>query len=350
MKRLLKGLLILGFIFLPLTIFAQWSMPNVSQWQSWGSSFTFAPKPQSTTSIKSVVESDTTAIFNLPVTDPSYIFLGQLFGTVGPVLHGTSGQMLGTLFQYFNLGILVVAGIFLLWTTIKVLINASQEGSCMGKEVNAGFHIIRTVLGIGLLAPSTAGYSIIQIIVMWAVLQGAGFANTAWDAALDYIEQGGQVLVPPSNDVVPMMDMAGTVLEANLCMYYHEKLEKDLQADAKAQIQAGNTSSIFSDRAAFFPAFQPFFNTATNTVNFPASRGNNPADAGCGQVALRDRRSRRRLAGVRGDRAVVLRSVPGCPGSDRGWSGRDAPPRPRARSRRRRRHQGGHERRGAVAP
>ena len=278
MKRLFKGLLLLGFIFLPLVIFAQTTGTQPS------ASTSFSPMGQNTSqTLTSAVQADTTAIFNLPVTDPSLNFLGQLFGTVGPVLHGTSGQLLGTLFQYFNLGILVVAGIFLLWTTVKVLIHSSQEGSFMGREVNAGFHIIRTVLGIGLLAPSAAGYSIIQIIVMWAVLQGAGFANTAWDAALDYFQQGGSVLVPPSTNIVPFLDMAGTVLEANLCMYYHELLEKNLQTDAKAQITAGNNAPIFTARAANFPSFGPSTNQAAMTINFPANRGNNPNDAGCGQ-------------------------------------------------------------------
>jgi defect-in-organelle-trafficking protein DotA len=233
------------------------------------------------------ITSNTAAIFYLPPGDPSLNFLGQLFGNVGTVLSGSSGMILGVLFKYFNLGILVLAGVFLIWTTVKVVIHSSHEGSFMGKEVNTGFHVIRTVLGIGLLTPTVGGYSIIQIIVMWVVLQGAGFGNTIWNQALNYFENGGQLFVPPSTNLQPLIQVAGTVLESQVCMYYHEKLEKDLQKEARAKIAAGDTTPIYQTRVRNFPAYQPYIDTANPNsprILFPADRGNSHTDNGCGSL------------------------------------------------------------------
>ena len=44
-----------------------------------------------------------------PETDYSVAYLDQIFGTVGNVLQGTSGQILGKMFDIFNKGVLVVA-------------------------------------------------------------------------------------------------------------------------------------------------------------------------------------------------------------------------------------------------
>ncbi|MBX9586394.1 MAG: DotA/TraY family protein [Gammaproteobacteria bacterium] len=231
------------------------------------------------------ISSNTAAIFYLPPGDPSLNFLGQLFGNVGSVLSGSSGMILGILFKYFNLGILVIAGVFLIWTTAKVVIHSSHEGTFMGREVNTGFHIIRTVLGIGLLSPTVGGYSIIQIIVMWAVLQGAGFANTVWNQALDYFERGGQIFVPPSTNLAPLITMTGTVLESQVCMYYHEKMEKELQKEARQKIASGDTSPIYQARVLNFPSYQPYVDPNNPRILFPANRGNGQTDNGCGEFS-----------------------------------------------------------------
>ncbi len=257
MNYLFRKLLIVCLLLIPSAIFAQVAGPT-----------------------------DTLGIFDLDTQhDPSYIFLGQVFGSVGPVLHTTTGILLGTLFKYFNLGVLVVAGIFLLWTTVKIIIHSSHEGSFMGKDSKVGMNVLRTVFGISLLTPSVGGYSVIQMFVMWAVLQGCGFANTVWGQALNYFEAGGEVLLSPGTPLTPLVAMAGTVLQAQVCMKYSEKLENDLQQDAVNQIAAGNTAPVYTTRKAVFPAFQPYYDTANRVVNFPSSRGNQHNDAGCGQIS-----------------------------------------------------------------
>lgn len=255
MRKLLKRLITLSLVFLPLIAYAQ------------------SP-------------SDMTDVFAVSPTDPSVIFLGQIFGTVGGSLHGTSGQLMGTLFKYFNLGILAVAGIFLVFTTVKLVLETTAQGSFMGREGKAAFTVIRTVTGIGLLVPSsTTGYSVIQVIVMWAVVQGTGFANTLWNKALDYFASGGQVFVTPPVDLTNVVTIAGSVMECQVCMYYFEKKYNAQKQAAQARVNAG-TATVLDQQLAkqFVPTFSPYINAAAATVNFPSSLGNNPADNGCGTI------------------------------------------------------------------
>lgn len=217
-----------------------------------------------------------TEIFRPELTDPSVMFLGQIFGTVGTVLTGTSGQLLGTLFHVFNIGILIVAGVFLIWSTGQVILNTGHEGSFMGRQQKPGWVVTRTVLGIGVMVPSfTTGYSMIQVFVMWVVLHGVGFANTAWNKALDYIQAGGVVFAEPGSDISKAVNLAGTILEAQVCMYYHEAYEKDRQQKA----QSGELDE--PGAGDFFKAFRPVPDSTLMTISFPSERGNE--DAGCGK-------------------------------------------------------------------
>ena len=257
MSKLFMRVIACSFLFLPMLAFAQGST------------------------------GDTTEVFALPATDPSIIFLGQIFGTVGGgTVNGTSGQLVGTLFKYFNLGILSIAGVFMVWTTVKLVLETSAQGSFMGREGKAAMTVIRTVAGLGMLVPSgTTGYSIVQVIVMWAVVQGCGFANTMWNKALDYFASGGQVFVAPSMDLTNVVTMTGSVMEAQVCMYYHEKMYNAQKTAAQARVKAGTASPLDQQLASqFISSFTPHYNAQNNTVNFPSALGNSPNDIGCGSI------------------------------------------------------------------
>src|SRR3989338_8908434 len=134
-----------------------------------------------------------------PDTDYSIGYLSQVFGTVGNVLVGTSGQILGKMFEIFNKGVLVVAAVWLLFTVIQMAVRAAQDGSFLGQNKNGVFVALRIALGFALIIPSSStGYSLLQNIFMKIVVQGVGLADQVWGAALDYLKYGGQLYVPPS--------------------------------------------------------------------------------------------------------------------------------------------------------
>lgn len=203
-------------------------------------------------------------LFTVAQGDPSMGYLGQMFGTVGNVLHGTSGQLLGEIFRIFNLGVLVIAAIFFIFTVVSTVTHSAYEGKFMGpRQTKPGFTILRTVFGFALLVPLPSGYSMIQSFAMWVVLSGVGIANHGWNAALDYFGSGGVVMIPPSTKTADNVNMAGTILEAQVCMYHHQKMHNMSSSDGYAK------------------TFRPIFDE--NSVRFPSDSATNKDDAGCGE-------------------------------------------------------------------
>ena len=166
-------------------------------------------------------------------TDLSISYLSQLFGTVGNVLHGTSGQILGQLFYVFNTGILIAAGIWLCYTVLTVLLKSSQEGSFSGQNRNAAVIFLKIALGIAFLVPSpSTGYNVLQAIVAKVIVAGVDLADSMWNKALDYMNDGGTIfsLTPmtadntdifqnPQNDTQTALKAMRTILSNEVCMY-----------------------------------------------------------------------------------------------------------------------------------
>lgn len=130
-------------------------------------------------------------------TDMSISYLSQVFGTVGSTLHGTTGQMLGQLFDKFNIGMVVVTVGFLIYTTVTTAVNMAlnMEGS-LKKAALVGLKI---ALGVGMILPNpTTGYSVFQDVVMKVVVEGVALADMTWRYGLTYLVNGGALWQPPS--------------------------------------------------------------------------------------------------------------------------------------------------------
>lgn len=129
--------------------------------------------------------------FTPPVTDISVTFLESIFGHVGLSLAGSNQTIIGELYGIFNSGILAIAGCFVLYSTTRLFMDMSINGEFLKKI--SPWVIMRSVCGVGVLIPSFSGYSILQTVVMAFVVQGAGFADKAWNIAIDYLDKGGVI-------------------------------------------------------------------------------------------------------------------------------------------------------------
>lgn len=161
MKRL--SLLLLS-LFYPAILFAQDS--------SGGGSLSFAPPPG----------------------DLSVVFLGNIFGIVDGVLHGSGSQIMGTMFGVFNAAVLALGGIVIMYTLTVSTMNTAQEGQLLGQRWSSIWVPVRSTLGLALLIPKASGYCMMQIFIMWVVVQGVGAADKIWDAALGYLNRGGVII------------------------------------------------------------------------------------------------------------------------------------------------------------
>ena len=217
-----------------------------------------------------------TQYFDAPLTDKSMAYLGQLFGTVGNVIHGNN-FLLATVFAKLNTAMWIFAAVIASYYMVKSVIKTGMEGKVLGEQGNYWL-AARTISGVLILLPKFNGYSFIQVIVMWVVVQGIGLADQTWNAALDYFNTGGtfySVDLPgngSSADVdaenklfTEVLSDSASMLNAAVCMY-------------SLQQQAFNLSKTKNLPAPHFP--DPF--SEPNSIRW----GSSDYPSACGFYAL----------------------------------------------------------------
>ena len=126
-------------------------------------------------------------LFTIPKGDLSLYYLGQIFGMVGTILPVNDPIIfLSGLFKVINTIALTVGAFVLVYITVVGLLATAHEGEFLGKKWNGLWVPIRTVLGVASLFPASTGYSAIQVVVMWIIVQGVGAADMLWNAAVGY--------------------------------------------------------------------------------------------------------------------------------------------------------------------
>ena len=160
---------LLTFIFMFLDLFFQVAFaqgPNAS------AQFSFAP----------------------PASDQSLVYLANIFGVVDGVLAGSGSQIFGRMMGVFNTGVLAFSSIISTYILIVGTINTAHEGEFLGKQWSSIMVPLRITISMALLIPKASGYCMIQVFFMWVVIQGVGAADKIWNAALSYLNQGGQLI------------------------------------------------------------------------------------------------------------------------------------------------------------
>lgn len=126
-------------------------------------------------------------LFDIPKGDLSLFYLGQIFGIVGTTLPINNPVIfLSGLFKVINTIALTVGAFVLVYITVVGLLATAHEGEFLGKKWSGLWVPIRTVLGVASLFPASTGYSAIQVVVMWIIVQGVGAADMLWKAAVGY--------------------------------------------------------------------------------------------------------------------------------------------------------------------
>jgi defect-in-organelle-trafficking protein DotA len=218
-------------------------------------------------------------IFTPPVTDKSVNYLGQIFGNVGGIVSGTNTQLLGHLFYVFNYAMVIVASCILIYTLFMSVINTAQEGEFMGRKMNSVWVIVRAVVGIGILVPKYTGYSLIQVFVMWAAVQGIGLADKAWTVALEHLEQGGVVYAEAGQSayaagVKNTFTKNVTIFDSEVCMYKLQSLAQGQRDQNLAALRQDPNNPLLQQQVKqTFPQYSPKWNDDAKTVSFgtPAS-------------------------------------------------------------------------------
>jgi hypothetical protein len=84
-------------------------------------------------------------------------------------------------------------------------LKTAQDGEFLGKNWSSMWVPLRMVMGIAALFPTTSGYSALQVLMMWVIVQGVGAADTLWNTAVNYVALAGSpyatISLPSTGDV-----------------------------------------------------------------------------------------------------------------------------------------------------
>ncbi len=212
--------------------------------------------------------------FSPPTSDISVTFLENIFGVVDGVLHGTGSQIVGAMFGVFNAAVLALGGIVIMYIILVSTMNTAHEGQMLGQKWSSIWVPTRACMGLALLIPKASGYCLMQIFVMWVVLQGVGVADKIWGTALSYLNRGGVIIQANMSPTISMnadsggiMTGAATILYGQVCM---EGLQTELETlrtsylAAKEKDSGACAGSPSDDMTSFCEESVPSF---LNTVS-----------------------------------------------------------------------------------
>ncbi|MCX7118048.1 MAG: type IVB secretion system protein DotA [Legionellales bacterium] len=200
--------------------------------------------------------------FTPPTSDYSVVFLADIFGVVDGVLHGTGSQIMGNVFSVFNAAVLALGGIVIMYTLLVSTMNTAHEGQMLGQKWSSIWIPVRSTVGLTLLIPKASGYCLMQIFVMWVVVQGVGAADKVWNVALSYLNAGG-VIIQKQQDPTYILLHGGlgdlpkgaqTMLSGQVCMLGLETLLRNkLQSDQVMKEAGGGDCFNISPDAPLAP-------------------------------------------------------------------------------------------------
>ncbi|EKG6904353.1 DotA/TraY family protein [Escherichia coli] len=150
-------------------------------------------------------------------SDLSRQLLVMIFGDVVTDPFSKNTTMIGELFYIFNGVAFVLAVIWFLIIGLKHIARAGHLGKVFsGGDTSAS--VVTTVAGFITLAPTVSGWSLAQLMFLWAVsVMGIGSANLMTDKIADLLASGFSLTHQP---VAPQtVSAARSIYEMNLCMY-----------------------------------------------------------------------------------------------------------------------------------
>ena len=237
---------------------------------------------------------DSSMTFAPPLSDYSVGFLGNVFGMVNGVLYGTGSQIMGVIFSVFNAAVMALGGMIITYTMLVSTMNTAHEGEMLGKKWNSIWVPIRATAGFALLIPKASGYCLLQIFVMWIVVQGAGAADKLWSAALGYLNRGGVIVQGQQDPTKAILGQTGTenvtigamvMLSGQVCMLAVEQILKTTLKNYQASsicteaIAVMNASPAAADLANFclttsIPSFTSTFDAVAAQQSLTNAQAN----------------------------------------------------------------------------
>lgn len=145
--------------------------------------------------------------------DVSVNILKTLFG--GLPIFGSGEDSLQHIFGVFNLTVLLIGGILAGYNLFLTLTSTANTGKVLGKY-NATMMPLRVFFGVAFILPIANGYALVQVVIMWLVLQGIAFSDYLWSSFTDDRNLASALAVEPVQPEARML--AKNILMASVCM------------------------------------------------------------------------------------------------------------------------------------
>lgn len=194
--------------------------------------------------------------------DFSADILTRLFGGIIPRLHGDGddtivvANWMETIFTVFNAFCLLAMLVVLTFTIYSMIFDTAADGKTFGQSADTKYTVLRTVLGVAGFVPIVGGFSLIQVGVLWLVLQGSAFADVTWRNIADDmlsgtpLTSGSFARIPPDSD--RLVQQFGGAFDAlvtgHICAINANRIERVINGDGDVTLDevsaTGTTGAI----------------------------------------------------------------------------------------------------------
>ena len=200
-------------------------------------------------------------------SDKSREALISIFGEVVndplAITGGTGDTVLASIFKVTNGAMFVIGAIFICYILFNRLANTAHDGAVFDRDKVTLWEPIRVVWGFATLVPTVNGWSLAQLLMLWAAaIIGVGTANLGVDEALAAFEDGKSMVAQPP--MPSTLDSARELFKANLCKAAINKA-LDMNEDASGLNPEPGKSYV---QQTNLPAFTAFYGFALKNASF----------------------------------------------------------------------------------
>ena len=174
--------------------------------------------------------------------DAAIDYMRQIFGSIVDLVYQgnvNGGQpadsTIGAFMYVFGSGAFFLGMLFFVYSTAIGMIQSGEDGRFLGKKASQVMLPVRTFVGSAILFPAKNGFSLVQILVIWMALQGAGMGTKSFVAILNFFKETRMILQPVIPDAKPLVL---AITRSELCKSAMNKYFTQTEDEARVSFQS----------------------------------------------------------------------------------------------------------------
>lgn len=178
--------------------------------------------------------------------DAAITYLREVFGQIVDLVYQgntNSGapvdSTIGAFMTVFGTGAYFLGMLFFTWHVLVGMVRSGEDGRFLGQKGSQVMRPVRSVVGTTLLLPAKNGFSLIQILVLWLALQGAGMGSKSFIAVLNFFKDTQMILQPSLPDARPLVL---SIARSELCKEAMNKHFSETGSEARVAFKSRDIS------------------------------------------------------------------------------------------------------------